>query len=339
MKDESGQIKKMVMLACVSIVFIFPFSTFQSARAQDIHFSMFDLDPLLFNPAYSGFFDASARFGAVYRNQWASVSTPFQTVSATAEVALSRSRRNRNGINGGLWVSNDRAGTLGYGSTTASAIVSYFQGLGDGRNIVSVGLEGGIGQVGFSTDGMEMADGTESFNRTKVFYPTLGAGVAWYCQVSNELYTKLGVSMRNINEPDISHTGMSADTRLSRRFNIYGRAEWRFTDSWGLLPVVGYQRQRNFNELVYGGDVRWYLNEEPHSYLAFSAGIIGRHADAAAINLAVMWREWTFAFCYDANVSRLASASHTIGAFEVGIVYLMSKDNKRQRKAIQCPIF
>ena len=127
-------------------VFLLSFFSFLSfdIKAQDIHFSMFDLDPLLFNPAYSGFFDASARFGAVYRNQWASVSTPFQTVSATAEVALSRSRRNRNGINGGLWVSNDRAGTLGYGSTTASAIVSYFQGLGDGRNIVSVGLEGGI---------------------------------------------------------------------------------------------------------------------------------------------------------------------------------------------------
>jgi type IX secretion system PorP/SprF family membrane protein len=328
------------MLAiCASIIFNFQLSTFNCAKAQDIHFSMFDLDPLLFNPAYSGFFDASARFGAVYRNQWASVSTPFQTISATAEVAFSRSQRNRNGFNGGLWLSNDRAGTLGYGSTTASAIVSYFQGLGDGRNIVSIGLEGGIGQVGFSTDGIEMTDGTESFNRTKALYPTLGAGVAWYCQVSDELYTKLGVSMRNINEPDISYTGMSDDTRLSRRFNIYGRAEWRFTDSWALLPVVGYQRQRNFNELVYGGDVRWYLNEEPHSYLAFSAGIIGRHADAAAINLAVMWREWTFAFCYDANISRLASASHTIGAFEVGIVYLMSKDNKRKRKAIQCPIF
>ena len=327
-----------MLATCASIILNFHLSTFNCAQAQDIHFSMFDLDPLLFNPAYSGFFDATARFGAVYRNQWASVSTPFQTFSATAEVAIARSAMHRNGFNAGLWVSNDRAGTLGYGSTTASAIVSYFQGIGDGSNIVSVGLEGGLGQVGFSTDGIEMTDGAESFSRTKVLYPTLGAGLAWYCQISDVLYTKLGVSMRNINEPDISYTGMSADTRLSRRFNIYGRAEWRFIDSWGLLPVVGYQRQRNFNELVYGCDVRWYLNEDPHSYMALSAGIIGRHGDAAAINLAVLWRDWTFAFCYDANVSRLASASHTIGAFEVGIVYMITKD-KRKRKAIQCPIF
>ena len=327
-----------MLATCASIILNFQLSTFNCAQAQDIHFSMFDLDPLLFNPAYSGFFDASARFGAVYRNQWASVSTPFQTFSATAEVALSRSNVHRNGFNAGLWVSNDRAGTLAYGSTTASAIVSYFQGLGDGSNIISVGLEGGLGQVGFNTDGIEMTDGTESFRRTKVVYPTLGAGIAWYCQLSDALYTKVGASLRNINEPDISHTDMAADARLSRHFNIYGRAEWRFLSDWGLLPVVGYQRQRNFNELVYGADVRWYVDEDPRHYLAFSAGIIGRHADAAAIDLAVLWRSWTFAFCYDVNLSRLATASHTIGSFEVGVVYMIHKDNRR-RRAIQCPIF
>ena len=299
---------------------------------------MFDLDPLLFDPAYSGFFDASARFGAVYRNQWASVSTPFQTFCATAEVAFMRNQRNRNGLNGGLWVSNDRAGTLGYGSTTASAIISYFQGIGDGSNILSAGIEAGIGQVGFSTDGIEMTDGTESFDRTKAIYPTLGAGLAWYCQLNDALYTKLGVSMRNINEPDISMMGVSDGGRLSRHFNIYGRAEWRFLEIWGLLPVVGYQRQRSFNEAVYGCDVRWYVDENPRSYLAFSAGVIGRHADAAAINLAILWRSWTFAFSYDANISRLATASHTIGAFEVGVVYMIHKDNGK-RRTIQCPIF
>ena len=183
-----------MLATCASIILNFHLSTFNCAQAQDIHFSMFDLDPLLFNPAYSGFFDATARFGAVYRNQWASVSTPFQTFSATAEVAIARSAMHRNGFNAGLWVSNDRAGTLGYGSTTASAIVSYFQGIGDGSNIVSVGLEGGLGQVGFSTDGIVMTDGTESFNRTKVIYPTLGAGVVFYEPTTDVLYTKAATS-------------------------------------------------------------------------------------------------------------------------------------------------
>ena len=31
--------------------------------AQDIHFSQIDLNPVLFNPAYAGFFEGKARFG------------------------------------------------------------------------------------------------------------------------------------------------------------------------------------------------------------------------------------------------------------------------------------
>ncbi len=327
------QLRKII---CVSIFFILHSSLFTSLRAQDMHFSMLDLDPLLFNPAYAGFFDGTGRFGAVYRNQWASVSTPFQTFTATAEFSLMRSSRNRNGLNGSLWISSDRAGTLNYGSTTASAIVSWFQALGDGANLISIALEAGIGQSGFNIENLSMTDGTESFPRTHAFYPTLGAGVAWFSQWSETLYTKTGFSMRNINEPDISYFG-TTDSRLARKWNLYTRAEWRNFSKVSFLPVIGFQHQGRFNELVYGCDVRWYANESPRDYLVFSAGLLARHGDAAAINVAVLWHEWTFAFCYDANLSRLAEASHTFGAFEVGILYLMSKKDKT-KSALPCPI-
>jgi len=329
--------KVLRLLLCISLPFIFHFSPF-TLRAQDQHFSMLDLDPLLFNPAYSGFFDGTGRFGVVYRNQWASVSTPFQTVSATAEFALTRSSRNMNGLSAGLWLSADRAGTLDYGSTSASAIVSYFQGLGDGNHILSLALEAGVGQSGFSPDRMVADDATEAFVRTRALYPTLGAGAAWFWQLNESLYTKLGIAMRNINEPDISFTELSSDARLSRRLTVYARGEWRTASQWGVMPVLGFQHQRNFNELVYGCDVRWYIRESSPDFLAFSAGLLGRHGDAAAINLGVLWREWTFAFSYDANLSRLASASHTIGAFEVGVVYMIAKRSAK-RSSLPCPIF
>ena len=81
-------------------------------------------------------------------------------------------------------MSNDRAGELNYGSTSASAILSFFQALGDGEHLVSLGIEGGVGQVGFNVEDIDLADGTETFVREKALYPTLGAGVAWFCQHS-----------------------------------------------------------------------------------------------------------------------------------------------------------
>lgn len=322
---------------CVSILFNFQFSFFNSVKAQDIHFSMLDLDPLLFNPAYSGFFDGVGRFGVIYRNQWASVSTPFQTISATAELSLTRSKRNHNGLSIGAWVSNDRAGQLNYGSTSASAILSYFQALGDGEHLVSLGVEGGVGQVGFNVEDIDLADGTESFVREKALYPTLGVGAAWFWQIHDELYTKAGLSVRNINEPDISYLGLS-DTRLSRRWNAYARAEWRFHPQWSVLPVVGFQMQKEFSELVYGADLKWYFNERPRNYLAFSAGLLGRHGDALSVNLAVEWTAWIFGLSYDANLSTLAEASHTLGAFEIGVIYKIGKKDGIRRGALPCPI-
>ncbi len=322
----------LALLALLALPALLPLPT----KAQDIHFSFLDLDPLLFNPAYSGFFDGQARFGLVYRNQWASVTTPFQTISATGEVSLMRSKRNQNGLSAGLWVSADRAGDLDYGSTSASAILSYYQAVGNGDNLVSVGGEIGIGQVGFNPQDIVLPDGTEPFTREKALYPTLGVGVAWFCQHTENLYTKVGFSMRNINEPDISYLGMS-DTRLSRKWNLYARAEWRWLSQWSLMPVAGYQHQGNFSELVYGCDVKYYLNERPNDYLALSAGLLGRHGDALSVNLAVDWLAWTFAFSYDANLSTLAEASHTLGAFELGVVYRIGKKDNRKR-ALPCPI-
>ena len=305
--------------------------------AQDIHFSMLDLDPMLFNPAYSGFFDGNGRFGVVYRNQWASVSKPFQTLSATAEFGLTRSSRTMSGLSAGLCITTDHEGSLSYGSTSATLVMSYFQSLDrNGNNILSMAVEAGGGQMGFSTEGIDMEDPSEEFNRTHVAYPALGAGVAWFWQASDMLYTKAGIAVRNLTEPDISHLGMS-DTRLARRLTAYARAEWRAAAQWGVLPVVGFQHQGQFSEMVVGCDARWYLRESQRDYLAFSGGLIGRLGDALAINLAVLWREWVFAFSYDANISKLAAASHTIGAFEVGVVYLIRKKDQRT-SALPCPI-
>lgn len=307
------------------------------AIAQDIHFSQLDVDPLLFNPAYSGFFDGFGRFGVVYRNQWASVTTPFQTMTATAEFNITSSKRNRNALGAGLWVSNDRAGTLNYGATTVSAIISYYQSFDrNGNNILSVALEAGAGQSGFDVANIVLDDASEEFVRNRALYPVFGAGVAWFRQYSDIFYTKIGLSVRNINEPDISYTGLT-DTRLSRKYNIYARAEWRIKPQLGLMPIVGFQQQKRFSELVYGADVRWYLREEPQDYLAFTAGLISRHGDAVSINLSVLWQRWTFAFAYDANISKLAEASHTLGAFEIGILYLVPKKDKKHR-ALPCPI-
>jgi hypothetical protein len=55
------------------------------SKAQDLHFSQFFEAPLLRNPALAGLYEGDIRVQGVYRNQWNSVSFPYQTGSFNAE--------------------------------------------------------------------------------------------------------------------------------------------------------------------------------------------------------------------------------------------------------------
>lgn len=306
-----------------------------TARAQDIHFSQVDANPLLLNPAYAGFYDGAGRFGVIYRNQWASVSTPFQTFAITGEMALWRNSTATQGFSIGASIFSDHAGTLHYGTTSAHLSLAYYQALNRQRNnFISFGLEGGYAQSGFDPTRAVMDDPNELFLTQQVSYPLLAGGVAWYYQPSGDLHTKVGLSVRNINQPNITYLGVD-NTRLLRRYSLFARAEYRHWQTWSLMPVVLFQMQGEYRELVYGADIKWYLVENGHHQFSLRAGLAYRQADALIANLLVEYDAFLFNFCYDANISGLAAASRTIGAFELGIVYRLSKGSKKT-KALKC---
>ena len=101
------------------------------------------------------------------------------------------------------------------------------------------------------------------------------------------------------------------------------------------MPVVLFQMQGEYRELVYGADIKWYLVESGQHQISLRAGLAYRQADALIANLLVEYDAFLFNFCYDANISGLATASNTIGAFELGVVYRLSKGAKKT-KALKC---
>ena len=177
------------------------------ASAQDIHFSQPDVNPILFNPAYSGFFSGSGRFAVTYRNQWASVTQAFQTIAANGEYALSRRRYQRDGVSIGAAFFSDRAGTLNYGTTAATAVLSYYKSLNRyNNNFLSAGLSLGFAQSGFDPAQALMRD-DEAFARATLLYPLFGLGVAWFYQPHEHFYIKTALSGQNLNRPALSYTG------------------------------------------------------------------------------------------------------------------------------------
>lgn len=305
-------------------------------RAQDIHFSQMDADPMLLNPAYAGFFNGQGRFGIIYRNQWANISAPFQTYALTGEVALIRPPSHKQGLSAGVSLFNDHAGTLSYGSTSGHLSLAYYFSI-DSRSthFLSIGIEGGFAQSGFDPSKAVMDEPSESFVTQQANYPLIALGIAWNYQPHIDLCTKVGFSVRNANRPNISYLG-NTDSYLERRYSLFLRAEWRKWESVSLLPTIVFQRQGQYQELLLGTDVVWYIQENGDHDLSLRTGLTLRQADALIANFIIHYDALLFNFCYDANISDLIAASGSVGALEVGMVYSIAP-KKTKMRAYKCP--
>ena len=310
------------------------------AIGQDIHFSQADLNPLFVNPAFTGFFEGRARFSAIYRNQWATVSNPYQTLAATAEWGFFRNRYNSSGLNIGAMVSADKAGSLGYGIAQADITLSFFKALSySNENFISAGVTAGYGQRGFNPQNAEMTDPDEVFDITNKAYLDMGAGIMWSDQFTDQFGIQTGIAAYHLNKPNISYLGLD-DTYLEPKFNFYLNFSIATSERLTLQPTVLLQFQQQYSEFLYGLKARYDISNRAYFKNNLFAGVFFRQMDAIVITAGLEYDNWVFGAGYDVNISGLKTASHTVGAVEIGLVYLI-KEKKRVKKvkSIPCPTF
>src|SRR5690242_4420914 len=99
------------------------------AKAQDIHFSQFYASPLTLNPAFSGFHDGTFRVAGIYRNQWRSVTTPFQTFGVSFDMRLLQKKLKKDVFGVGGVVVYDKAGDGNLTNMGILASASYHKAL------------------------------------------------------------------------------------------------------------------------------------------------------------------------------------------------------------------
>lgn len=313
-----------------------------SLRGQDIHFSQPDANPSFFNPANTGFFTGDFRVGAIYRNQWATVSNPFQTYGLSAEYVAFKRRYYKDGVGIGVNFFGDVAGTSRYGTYQADATVTYFKSLSRFNNhFISLGARIGYGQMGFQTDKLIFSQGSspqESFETTSERYPDFSAGLAWYFQASDKYTYRAGLAAFHLTQPELTYMNVG-DAKLWMRYLGYLKVDIRNWDDYALIPSVIYQRQHNFQEILYGFDLKWFINETYEQFFTFSGGLYFRQMDAFVLALKSEYKTWLFSLSYDANVSGLWKSSHTVGAIELSVLYTYQKTRSIRRKEIPCPVF
>jgi type IX secretion system PorP/SprF family membrane protein len=323
------------------------------AVAQDIHFSNFFSNSLNLNPAMSGAIKGSWRFNLTARDQYRTVAVPYKTFSFGVDTRLHNPHSGIPPLGVGLLIDYDLAGDAYYSATQLLLPVALHFPIN--QFTISPAIMPGIGfhsldysllrfpdQFGGTHFDPDIPTGENLENTHRKFF-NLGAGLMFNFRPSNLFSYTLGFAAYNLNRPDISWFG-SNSVHLPVRSLIHAMALLQVSKSFDVVPLAKFQWQRRQQQYQFGGMGIAYLNNPSIYKTMFGLFYRAHDHDAIVLALGFNYRGFDIMFNYDANISQLQTASHTIGAFEITLTHVMLKQNNNgrrpnanMRRAVRCP--
>ncbi len=319
-------------------------------HAQDLHFSQFFEAPLLRNPSLAGLYEGDIRVQGVYRNQWNSISFPYQTGSFNAEYKFPVGK-GEDFMTAGIQFLFDRAGTVQLTTTHFLPAVNFHKSLSATRNTyLSLGFMGGpvtrrLDRSRVTTnnqyDGFDyngsLPDG-ESFDANYAYFDA-NVGMSFSSTIGSDeqhLFF-LGVAYHHLNKPVNSF--YRNITHLPK-WVVSGGLKLNL-DLFSYITFHGdYYRQWPYQEAIGGAMYSRKIGDEDVPTYTIHGGLYVRYQDAVIPVVKMDYYPFSLAMSYDINVSRLATASRSRGGFEISLSYIayVNKDNS-SRDAVRCPKF
>ncbi|MFH1321900.1 MAG: PorP/SprF family type IX secretion system membrane protein [Bacteroidota bacterium] len=310
--------------------------------SQDFHLSQYEASPLYLNPSMTGMFNGYYRAHAHYRNQWASVASPFVTTSASFDMPYKEF-----GI--GALILNDRAGAGNY--NVLNFVISGAYDMSIGKYIhhhLSFGAQVGFIHKSVNMDKLSFHNQYtytnnlgfdpglptgEVMDNTSIFIPEMNASMMYY--YSNDMSRVnpyIGFSVFHLTQPNESFLGNT--NKLPRRYVIHAGSKVNITPTIQVEPRFLAMNQKNAKELnmtiivnyYYKAQDIWLFGGPTYRFFHFSEF---NTSDAVIANIGLKYGNYIYRFSYDINTSSLSSISKGKGGFEFSVTYI--------RKAISPP--
>ena len=320
------------------------------AIGQDLHFSQYFNSPLTINPANTGFIpDANYRLGVNYRDQWANIPVPYETMSAFGDAQLLRNQLTYGWLGVGGAVLEDNAGSGDLVSTTVYGSIAYHQLLGL-SSLISAGFNVGYAQKMIDLAKLTFGDQwngkffdaslptNEPITQTSANYLDLQAGLNYAYFPNDNIYINLGFSVAHLNTP--RETFYAGDNQIPRRYIAFLNASIKLSELLIINPSGYYTTQAGASELVFGGYLSYNLSGDGAKQLF--GGVYYRWNDAAIPMVGYQLSNIKMMFSYDATVSSLGNFNQHNGAYELSLIYLGNYNNRSiygSRKDFKCPSF
>ena len=338
--------KKKIFLSLLSA------SCYLLPKAQDINFSQFHELPLLRNPALAGTYRGDVRVTAAYRNQWNSVTVPYQTQAVSAEVKMGTSQNSDDYLSIGMQMTNDVAGDSRLGKTQILPMLAFHKAIGRDRDAyLSLGFLGGAVQQRFDQTKLKFDDqfvgGAYSptnpthdvFSRTNVTYWDAAVGMKYSSDFGYGGKYYVGAAYFHFTQPKVAFNGMN-DIRLNKKFVINGGLSLETSEYDRLVLYLDYFMQGGNNQaqggFLYKHDI---LQEDLDYSVSLSGGAFLRWNDAVVPVVKLDYYNLGIGVTYDVNISKLRQASRARGGFEFTLSYsnYLNIRNSSAEK-VRCPV-
>lgn len=321
-------------------------------HGQDLHYSQFMSSPVYLNPAATGVFKGTLRLALNGKNQWQSVTKPYQTLSLAVDMCPVQRRYRRDAFGMGLVLHTDVAGDSKFSTTTPALTFSYIRQMDrQSRHTLSLGLHTGwvFRSVNYSAltygnqyNGFyydpDLPD-EEQYSLSNYSYFDIGAGAQWHFQFTRERNAYAGLAVYHFLHPHQSFMD-NREIRLDMKWNAYAGAQIDVGPAVDVLPQFLFMKQGQYREFMLGAIAKYIQNRYSKTlYTAFNAGLFYRNSDAMVFMAGVDYRHFTLGISYDMNISKLKPASYYRGGLEFSLVYIYNNSKQKRRKEIPCPIF
>lgn len=323
----------------------------QDADAQDLHFSQFFNNPLLTNPANTGFIpDADYRLGASYRNQYSNImAVPYKTMSIFGDAQVFRNKLETGWLGLGGVILHDVAGSGSLTSTKAYASIAYHQELGL-SSLVTAGFNIGWANKRIDQSKLTFPDQFDGkfFDATlptsvmllnnSISYFDLQVGMNYAYFPTQDVYINAGYSIHHVNRPKETFFEDIADDQISIRQIAFLNGIFKVSDNVIINPNIYYTTQATARELVLGLNASYNLSE--HGEKQIIAGLYYRYQDAVIPMIGLEVNNIRFTFSYDVTTSSLNNFNHGFGADEFNLLKkgFYNEYNGNRNQSL-CPTF
>lgn len=293
-----------------------------------MHFSQFERNSLMLNPAFTGYIEGSYRFHLHFRNQWYNLADNgvYNTPSASFDLNIGM-KESHSSYGIGLVVAKDYSGSGAFEHLVGLLSLSYHLGLDAfEKYFLSIGVQGGVYQkkldftkLTFESqfNGFEIDPGIgamENFQREEVIQPNFRAGVTWSSYFSEKMRVIVGAAYMNMLEADETFLERN---NLPSRLVVHLDVGISVVSRVDLSFLLLYMKQSGVQQTNAGVVLEYNF---PRDY-SFSIGGGIRNKDAAIGRFGLGFKGFDIHFSYDMTTSDLNAFNDGIGAFELSLTY------------------